>query len=211
MKRKTIGLTNLFFIGMLILSLPGCMMLGMGGMHGMNGMHDGSTMQKEDYQQKIIKEVISDDIKVTAEFPPYNWKDEIIYQVTVMNNREDKPISSASLIMHIEPVDDMNEHGNHTNSDILELIPDEIVKEKGLYIFKPKLSFGGKFKIRIEVMSEEEKNGWSTTLEQEVNISSAKENQHDHSGSSQSSFLTPTVIAGTAVMGVMMLLMMRAF
>ena len=70
MKRKTIGLTNLFFIGMLILSLPGCMMLGMGGMHGMNGMHDGSTMQKEDYQQKIIKEVISDDIKVTAEFPP---------------------------------------------------------------------------------------------------------------------------------------------
>jgi len=60
-------------------------------------------------------------------------------------------------------------------------------------------------------MSEEEKNGWSTTLEQEVNISSTKENQHDHSGSSQSSFLTPAVITGTAVMGVIMLLMMRAF
>jgi len=205
--------------------LSGCMVLGMGGMGlagggGMHGASHGSSMNG----QTLVKESVVNGIRITAEFPPYVFGDELAYKVTLRDVRDKSIISDASIALIVTSDDDRN-HGSrsgqagspsgHGDSSTIQgkmgrmkVFPDNI--GNGTYVFRPSITNRGAHKFVFVL----ERVGNVTIdppieVEQTVLLDRPRDQRSGNGDHVTGSGMAPAVLIGAGVMAIMMLLMFR--
>ena len=202
------------------LYLSGCMMLGMGGMGpsgggGMHGASQGSTMKG----QTIVKESITNGIRITAEFPPYVLGDALAYTVTLRDGRDKSMISDASIALIVTSDNNRNQssHAGHLDSSVtqnqasrwrMKISPDVI--GNGTYVFRPSITNGGAYRFAFVL----ERVG-NVTIDPAIEVEQTiqllgQTDQHSENGAHRTgSGISPAVLIGAGAMAIMMLFMFR--
>lgn len=207
---STILTTVLLSLSLISLWLTsGCMMIGMHGM-GDTGMTHGGTHSEETQQQKIIvKESIANGIKITAEFPPYTLADELVYKVTVYDNRDKLFISDASISLIVKKDDSREEdiHSKHGQIHEMKFLPDEI--NNGTYSFRPSIDNPGtyKFIFILEKIGDYEIDP-PIEVEQTVRLLSQMDQHLEEGDTTWRPWISPVVLIGAGIMAVIMILML---
>ena len=209
------------------LFLSGCMVLGMGGMGiagggGMHGASHGSSMNG----QTLVKESVVNGIRITAEFPPYVFGDELAYKVTLRDVRDKSIISDASIALIVTSDDDRNQgsrsgqagsHSGHGDSSTtqsqgkvgrMKVSPDKI--GNGTYVFRPSITNRGAYKFVFVL----ERVGNVTIdppieVEQTVQLDGQRDQHSGNGDHVTGSGMAPAVLIGAGVMAIMMLFMLR--
>lgn len=209
------------------LFLSGCMVLGMGGMGlagggGMHGASHGSSMNG----QTFVKESVVNGIRITAEFPPYVFGDELAYKVTLRDVRDKSIISDASIALIVTSDDNRNQgsrsgqagsHSGHGDSSTtqsqgkvgkMKVAPDEI--GNGTYVFRPSITNGGTYKFVFVL----ERVGNVTMdppieVEQTVQLDAQRDQHSGNRDHMTGSGRAPAILIGAGVMAIMMLFMVR--
>lgn len=209
------------------LFLSGCMVLGMGGMGlagggGMHGASHGSSMNG----QTLVKESVVNGIRITAEFPPYVFGDELAYKVTLRDVRDKSTISDASIALIVTSDDNRNQgsrsgeagsHSGHGDSSTsqsqgkvgkMKVSPDET--GNGTYVFRPSITNGGAYKFVFVL----ERVGNVTIdppieVEQTVRLDGQRDQHSGNRDHMAGSGRAPAVLIGAGVMAIMMLFMVR--
>lgn len=209
------------------LFLSGCMVLGMGGMGlagggGMHGASHGSSMN----DQTLVKESVVDGIRITAEFPPYVFGDELAYKVTLRDVRDKSIISDASIALIVTSDDNSNQgsrtgqagsHSGHGDSSAtqsqgkvgrMKVSPDKI--GNGTYVFRPSITIRGVYKFVFVL----ERVGDVTMdppieVKQTVQLDGQKDQHSGNGDHVTGSGMAPAVLIGAGVMAIMMLFMFR--
>ena len=209
------------------LFLSGCMVLGMGGMGlagggGMHGASHGSSMNG----QTLVKESVVNGIRITAEFPPYVFGDELAYKVTLRDVRDKSIISDASIALIVTSDDNRNQgsrtgqagsHSGHGDSSTtqsqgnvgrMKVSPDKI--GNGTYVFHPSITSKGAYRFVFAL----ERVGDVTIdppieVEQTVQLDDQKDQRSGNGNHMTRSSMAPAVLIGAGVMAIMMLFMFR--
>ena len=209
------------------LFLSGCMVLGMGGMGlagggGMHGASHGSSMNG----QTLVKESVVNGIRITAEFPPYVFGDELAYKVTLRDVRDKSIISDASIALIVTSDDNRNQgsrtgqagsHSGHGDSSTtqsqgkvgrMKVSPDII--GNGTYVFRPPITNRGAYKFVFVL----ERVGDVTIdppieVEQTVQLDGRKDQRSGNGDRVTGSGMAPAALLGVGVMAIMMLFMVR--
>lgn len=93
---------SLFFIlGTSILSLSGCMAMGMHGMHGMHGMEHGAAHQEQHASKAVVEVAHLGDVTLSLEVPPLSAGIESTLSVKVSHTTSGEPISGAKVTVAI--------------------------------------------------------------------------------------------------------------
>ncbi|PKL83092.1 MAG: hypothetical protein CVV24_06745 [Ignavibacteriae bacterium HGW-Ignavibacteriae-3] len=211
-RKKILFLGFAIISSIFILFLPGCMMMGFGGMDHMGRMNDnihGSSMTG----RTIVRESTVDGIKVTIEFPPYTIDDELFYKVAIYDIHDQMYISDASVVLLAYPGDSKNHeshYSDHSKMEHLNFTPDKI--NKGIYTFHPIIKMKGVYNLLfiIERIGDSDLNP-PIKIEQPVHISDQTEMHPRDGGDQASSTISPMVIIGAGAMTVMMILMLGVF
>lgn len=203
------------------------MVLGMGGMGlaGAGGMH-GASHDSSMNGQILVKESVVNGIRITAEFPPYVFGDELAYKVTLRDVRDKSIISHASIALIVTSDDNRNQgsrsgqagsHSGHGDSSTtqsqgkegkMKVSPDEI--GNGTYVFRPSITNGGAYKFVFVL----ERVG-NVTMEPPIEVEQivqfdGQRDQHSGNGDHVTgSSMAPAVLIGASVMAIMMLFMFR--
>ena len=202
------------------LFLSGCMVLGMGGMGlagggGMHGASHGSSMNG----QTLVKESVVNGIRITAEFPPYVFGDELAYKVTLRDVRDKSVISDASIALIVTSDNNRNQssHAGHLDSSVtqnqgsrwrMKISPDVI--GNGTYVFRPSITNGGAYRFAFVL----ERVG-NVTIDPAIEVEQTiqllgQTDQHSENGAHRTgSGISPAVLIGGGVMAIMMLFMFR--
>ena len=183
------------------LLLSSCMMLGSGGMgHGSGGSGHGDARAMSMSGQALIKEVVLDGVRITAEFPPYSLGDDLAYRVTLRRERDSTAIVDASVVMLIG--------ADATRDRFTRVSPS--TRDNGVYVFRPAVVAEGAYAIVIRV----ERVGNITLtpgaqLEQVVRVDARMDMSPREENGRGSFRLAPMALLGAGVMAVMMLLALR--
>lgn len=183
------------------LLLSGCMMLGTGGMgHGSGGVGHGHAQAAPMMGQTLIKETVVEGVRITAEFPPYAFGDELAYRVTLRRVRDSTAIGDASLAMLIGPAD--------ARERPTRVLPSAL--GNGVYVFHPVVTAEGAYQVSIRV---ERAGSLALTPGAEVGQVVRLDARMDMSArggeGGGSSMWAPAALLGAGVMAVMMLVMLR--
>ena len=219
----------------LVLALPllfgGCMMLGAGGMGltgggGMHGSSHGNAMRG----QLLIKESVVDGIRVTAQFPPHAVGENPTYTVTLVDVRQDTPVSDASVSLLVSPREQGDDasrrappsaHAAHgetsaTSSEgsqgAMTLSPAE--RRNGTFLFRPVITSAGSYNFRYRIVpAGGAPMSRPSEVEQVVRVgvpaTQVSGNGEQGMGGGMGSGMGSTVLIGAGVMAIMMLFMFR--
>ena len=219
----------------LVLALPllfgGCMMLGAGGMGltGGGGMH-GSSHGNALSGQLLIKESVVDGIRVTAQFPPHAVGENPTYTVTLVDVRQDAPLSDASVSLLVSPREQGNDasrsapssahaaHGETSatpsegNQGAMTLSPAE--HRNGTFLFRPAITTAGTYSFVYRIARPGDASiDPPVEVEQTVYLgvpaTRVSGNGEHGMGGGMGSGMGPTVLIGAGVMAIMMLFMFR--
>ena len=183
------------------LLLSGCMMLGPAGMgHGTGGAGHAHAQPAPMIGQTVIKETVVEGVRITAEFPPYAYGDNLAYRVTLRRERDGTAIDDASLAMLIGPSDARDRTTTISPSAV----------ENGVYVFHPVVAAEGEYRVSVRV----ERAGSialppSAALEQVVRFDAPMDMSAREGDGGGSSMRTPMALLGAGVMAVMMIVMLR--
>ena len=188
-------------IGATPLLLSGCMMLGAGGMgHGSGGAGHGHAQAAPMVGQIVIKETVVEGVRITAEFPPYAFGDELAYRVTLRRERDSTAIGDASMAMLIGPAD--------ARDRTTRVLPSAL--GNGVYVFRPVVTAEGAYRVSIRV---ERTGSLALTsgagMEQVVRLDARMDMSAREGDGGGSSMWAPAALLGAGVMAVMMLVMLR--
>ena len=129
-------------MGAIPLLLSGCMMLGPAGMgHGSGSAEHAHAQPAPKIRQTVIKETVVEGVRITAEFPPYAYGDNLTYRVTLRRERDSTAISDASLAMLIEPPDARDRTTTISPSAV----------DNGVYVFRPVVAAEGAYRVSVRV------------------------------------------------------------
>ena len=183
------------------LLLSGCMMLGSTGMgHGSGGVGHAHAQPAPMIRQTVIKDTVVEGVRITAEFPPYAYGDNLAYRVTLRRERDNTAIGDASLALLIGPSDARDRTTTISPSAV----------ENGVYVFHPVVAAEGEYRVSVRV----ERAGSiaptrSAELEQLVRIDARMDMSAGEEDGGGSSMRAPMALLGAGVMAVMMIFMLR--
>ena len=183
------------------LLLSGCMMLGSAGMgHGSGGVGHADAHLAPMMRQTVIRDTVVKGVRITAEFPPYAYGDNLAYRVTLRRERDNTAIGDASLALLIGPSDARDRTTTISPSAV----------ENGVYVFHPVVAAEGEYRVSVRV----ERAGSialtpSAELEQLVRIDARMEMSALEGDGGGSSMRAPMALLGAGVMAVMMIFMLR--
>ncbi len=143
-------------IGLYVLSLNGCMMMGMGGMRGMGG---SSSHQNQMPGKTFVKELIDSNVRITLEVPPLMVREESTFSLRINETRSGNPVSGSKVTFKIRQIDQLSsEHADHH----VVIIPEQEAQEvadNGVYQGKYLVEEQGVFEIVVKVwLSGEDKH-----------------------------------------------------
>ena len=214
-----------------VLSLPlflsGCMMLGMGGMGlpGGSGMH-GASRSSSMNGPTLVKESVVNELRITAEFPPYMLGDQLAYRVTVRNVSDESAVPNASVALIVTV--DGNRHPDSASGHAgsvsrradssttpgqgtvgqMVVAPDEA--GDGAYVFHPAITTEGAYRF-VFVLERVGDVALATPIEVQHTVKLLGP-RDPHTGASvltTRSVVAPTLLIGAGVMAIMMLFMLR--
>lgn len=182
------------------LLLSGCMMAGMHGMGGMGGMGptapggDGPFMATSG--PHIVKEVVADGIRVTADFPSFGPSDSLTYTV-VLSDLDGRAITSDAIVFL-----------SVTASAFGKVEP--VLRGDGRFIFRPSIPRDGPYRLTVLV----ERVGDTIfdpplSLDQVVQLSAPIEHSAGSGHAPDRVGLSPLLLFGAGLMAVMMMLSYR--
>lgn len=188
-------------MGAIPLLLSGCMMLGSGGMgHGSGGVGHARAEPAPMSGQTVIKEIVVEGVRITAEFPPYAYGDTLAYRVTLRREHDSTAIGDASLAMLIGPPDARNRTTRVSPSAV----------DNGVYVFRPVVPAEGAYRVSVRV---ERAGSIALTsgaeLEHVVRLDARMNMSAREGDGGGSSMRAPMALLGAGVMAVMMLVMVR--
>ncbi len=181
--------------------LSGCMMAGIAGLgHPMTGgthVEDASTASSD---RLIVKELVADGIRVTAEFPSFAPTDSLTYTVTLQDLGGRAITSEASLFLTVSPT--------KVAHDATRVAP--ALRGGGTFIFKPSIPRDGSYRLTV-IVERVGENAMEPplTLEQEVQLSAGSEPAADAGHARARASLTPLVLLGGGMMVLMMIFAVR--
>ena len=188
-------------MGAIPLLLSGCMMLGSAGVgHGSRGVGHAHAEPAPMIRQTVIKETVVEGVRITAEFPPYAYGDNLAYRVTLRRERDSTAIGDASLAMLIGPPD--------ARDRTTKISPSAV--DNGVYVFRPVVAAEGAYRVSVRV----ERAGSialtpSAELEQVVRFDARMDMSAREGDGGGSSMRGPMALLGAGVMAVMMIVMLR--
>ncbi len=183
------------------LLLSGCMMLGSAGMgHASGGVEHAHAQPAPMIGQTVIKETVVEGVRITAEFPPYAYGDNLAYRVTLRRERDSTAIGDASLAMLIGPAD--------ARDRTTRVLPSAV--DSGVYVFRPVVTAIGAYRVSVRV---ERAGSIALTsgaeLEHVVRLDARMDMSAPDGNGGGSSMRAPMALLGAGVMAVMMLVMLR--
>ncbi len=91
-------LVLLCVIGLSVLSLNGCMMM---GMHGMDGSSSHSNQRPS---KTFVKELIDSNVRITLEVPPLMVREVSAFSVRINETRSGNPVSGSKVTFEIRHI-----------------------------------------------------------------------------------------------------------
>lgn len=186
--------------------LSGCMMAGMGGMGGPmpTGTHgeDATTTVSD---RLIVKEVVMDGFRMTADFPSFAPSESLSYTVTLRDLGGRAITSEVVLFLTVSSATGSSATASPNATQIAPAL-----RGGGAFIFKPAIPRDGPYRLRIVV----ERVGDTAmepplTLEQVVQLAAHGEHPADASQAAPRASWTPLVLLGAGVMAIMMIFAVR--
>lgn len=197
------------------------MMLGMGGM-AMPATSHGPSMTG----QTVVKESVVNGLRITAEFPPYVFGDTLTYRVFLRDVRDKSMVSDASIALTVMSDADRNSgsrsgqpssHSGHGDSSTtrsqasignIKLSPVEV--GNGRYVFRPSIPRGGTYRF-VFVLDRVGGVAIDPPIEVEQDVQlDGRMDQHTGKSDHAARFAKASVVvAGAAVMAIMMVFMFR--
>jgi hypothetical protein len=178
--------------GAAVFVLNGCMM----GMHGdMSGGHGG---HQAELGTALVKEVVQDSVKMTAEIPPLWTGREAAFTVKVEDLSSGRPVSGASVDVTVQSKD---------HAGMLKSVEGSAREgaEKGVYVFRQTFVERGWYEIVFTVKNTPGPGGGPAPLIVRKEVLQAPDSDATGHDGRQS---TALYIIGGAAMVVMMLVMM---
>ena len=132
-------------IGLSILSLNGCMMMGMRGM-------DGSYYYpNQGPGRTVVKEFIDSNVRITLEVPPLRVRMVSTFSVQINETRSGNPVSGSKVTFIIRQID---RHSSKRADHQVVIIPEQEAREvddNGVYLGKFLVEEQGVFEIVAKV------------------------------------------------------------
>ena len=190
--------------------LQGCMMGPMGGMGGMATTMPSDGSDKDagtsTSQQHIVKELIADGVRITADFPVFGPMDSLEYSVELhaIDGRTITP-DAAIMLSAVSATDEGMRHG----PPLPTRLP-FIRRSEGSYVVRPSIPRDGAYRLILVV----ERVGPTTlerplVLEQVVQLGASRDHAQVRGPAPPRARLNPLLIVGAGAMAVMMLLTIR--
>ena len=151
-------------------------------------------------RQTVIKDTVVEGVRITAEFPPYAYGDNLAYRVTLRRERDNTAIGDASLALLIGPSD--------ARDRTTKISPSAV--ENGVYVFHPVVAAEGEYRVSVRV----DRAGSialtpSAELEQVVRFDARMGMPVREEDGGRSSMRAPLVLLGAGVMAVMTIVRLR--
>lgn len=180
--------------------LSGCMMIGMHGTNG-NGMGHHNNDQINRNNISVTKEYISNDFKITADFPSYTLEEDLVYSINIYTISKNVFVNKATINLVLN----YSNGDNNINEDIV--IRDYYIENETFY-FQTKLYDEGIYKLRF-VISEINDVAVEPNIEieNEVHLYNNSSVQSNNSNS----LLSPIAILSGSAMILMMILKFSLF
>lgn len=139
-------------IGLSVLSLTGCMMMGMRGMGG------SSSHPNQRPGKTFVKELIDSNVMITLEVPPLMVREVSTFSVRINEIRSGNPVSGSKVTFMIRQIDRLSsKHADHH----VVIIPEQDAQEvadNGVYQGKYLVEEQGVFEIVAKVWLSGEDN-----------------------------------------------------
>ncbi len=135
----------LYVIGLSVLSLNGCMMM---GMHGMGG---SSSHPNHGSGKTFVKEFIDSNVRITLEVPPLMVREVSTFFVRINETRSGNPVSGSKVTFMIRQIDRLSSKHDDHHVIITPEQEAQKVADNGVYQGKYLVEEHGVFEIVVKV------------------------------------------------------------
>lgn len=202
--------TRWLVMALSVMWLQGCMMGMMGGMGGMDQpmsseMSAGDSSMSAG-RQRIVKEVVAGEMRVTADFPVFGPRDSLEYSV-VLRDLDGRTITAdATLFLMVSSATDQGMR--HDLPAPTRLLPTR--RSDGSFVFRPSIPRDGEYRLTVLV----ERVGATALdpllrLDQVVQLSTPVHSAQATGNMQRKAGLNPLVVLGAGLMAVMMIFTIR--